>query len=277
MRCAVIDHACWVPGGWEGLAADLRAGRSRCVDGEGIASEPSCPPGFPAAQWRRMSRLSRGAAVCVAALVARNPDVDWAGVPSVWGTSLGEVGASSTFLDRLHAEGPERASPLVFQGSVYNAAAGRLSVALGLRGPSETIAAGQATALAALARGVAWLARAERVLVFVGDERVAALQTALGRLGIAPGEGAVALLLGPGDALEVRDGLGGPRPWIGRAARLPYESEAPPPVDLVVEATLGFSAVGPLAALLALGQGTAVGADDGALLSAAWAQAVAAS
>src|SRR5690606_35758868 len=138
------------------------------------------------------------------------PEVAWDTIPTVWGTSLGEVGASSTFLDRLHAEGPERASPLVFQGSVVNAAAGRRSLALGMEGPSDAVASGQATALVALARGAEWLARCEHALVVVGDEAVPASVRALTRLGVPPGEGAVAVLITRGGAITIRDAADGP-------------------------------------------------------------------
>jgi len=268
VRLGLIDHAAWAPGGAEGLADDLRAGRSRLVDGEGRSPEPVRPEAIPAGQWRRMGWLARAVGACAAAVRARHPEVDWTAAPVIWGTVLGEVAASSALLDRLHAEGPSRVSPLLFQGSAYNAAIGRLSLALDLRGPTETVACGPVSAVAALRRAGAWLARSPHVLVLAGDELAEATGKALRRVGAPPGEGALAMLVGPGDDLQLSDGPDGPAPRLGRTHTLPWEEAPLPPVDVAVDDLLGTSAVLPLIALLALGRGTAVACDDG------WAQAV---
>jgi len=133
---------------------------------------PRRPKRVPAGTWRRMSRLARlAAAAAVPLLEARE---DRATLPMVWGTSIGELGPTSRLLRRMAIEGPATASPLAFQNSVTNAPAGHLSIALGLKGPSQTVSAGGATGLTALLRGMLWLRRgAQAVLVVAGDDRTA--------------------------------------------------------------------------------------------------------
>ena len=226
--------------------------------------DPERPEAVGDAHWRRMGRLGRGVAWCGASVLAEHPEVG-RDLPVIWGTALGEVDASSVFLDRLAAEGPARVSPLVFQGSVYNAAVARLSLAMGLRGPTETVAAGQASAVAALFRGAEWLVRAPAVLVIAGDELPWAARTAIEAAGAVPAEGAFAALLVRGDEVAFADGIEGPARF-GRDRPLPYERAPLPAVDHAD----ALCAVLPVVAWLEARAGTVVASDDGAVLSARW-------
>jgi hypothetical protein len=223
------------------------------------------PAGFPAGQWRRMSRLARMAAVCAAPLAA---DLDPATTPVVWGTSIGECVPTQRFLTRLFDEGPKAASPLAFQNSVYNAPAGHLSIALGLRGASETVSCGGATGLVALRRGLELLALgAPEVLVLAGADRAPLLQRAweLEPDSAAPGEAMAAVVLraqGPGLPVSVHAGIAPAGPTLARRTRLPNEPAiAHVPGSSAPEACLGTSSSMGLACLLTLGSGSVVDHD----------------
>ncbi|MCA9568389.1 MAG: beta-ketoacyl synthase chain length factor, partial [Myxococcales bacterium] len=242
------------PGGWDGLADALRAGRPVGLE----LHDPPRPEGIPFARWRRLSRLSRFAASAVLPLLEEVGDPR--SVPLVLGSAMGEVVPSSAFLDRLFAEGPENASPLAFQGSVYNATAAGLSLAFDLRGPSQTVSAGMMTGLAALRRGLSLLASHGQALVVLADDRNPTTSQAYGERPYA--EAVVALLLERGDEIAVLDGPGVPV-W-GRAAALPYEGRFTA-VGRPVEATLGLHPASGLLAWLATGE-PAAEHDDGVCL-----------
>ncbi|MCO4747470.1 MAG: beta-ketoacyl synthase chain length factor [Proteobacteria bacterium] len=194
MKAAVAGHSVVLPGGIDGLAADLESGSPREVEGLKVERGELDPR-----QWRRMSRLSRMAASAVAGL-GELPEQ----IPLIWGTAYGESVTSSQVLDRIFQLGPDKVSPLAFQGSVYNAAAARMSLIFGLSGPTETISAGPMTGLATLAQGISWLEHHPEVLVVVGDERGWAVETAYGDKRV--GEGCIAIRLIRGDDFEILDG-----------------------------------------------------------------------
>ena len=238
MNAALLDCRVLVPEGADGLAADLRAGRRRSG-----AVELSRLPGIAAGTWRRMSRLARLVATAAAPLAE-------ADVPIVFGTAIGEIVPTARFQQRLYTEGPDRASPLAFQNSVYNAPAGHLSIAMGLRGASETVCAGGATGLAALLRGMALLDRHERVLVVAGDDANPSLARACQLNGLPqPGEAMAACLIGRGTGLSLEVGAAP----LSRHTALPLEGALAQVSDsLPIEACLGLSPSSGLAALLAL-------------------------
>src|SRR5581483_10916027 len=68
----------------------------------------------------------------------------------VVGTMLSGVGAVTEFDRRSITAGPHRVSPLDFPNTVLNATAGQTAIWFGLRGVNATIAAGEASGLAAL-------------------------------------------------------------------------------------------------------------------------------
>ncbi|MEZ4317056.1 MAG: beta-ketoacyl synthase N-terminal-like domain-containing protein [Myxococcota bacterium] len=243
---AVLDWAACVPGGAAGLADDLRAGRSRGTS----VDDPARPDAIPAGRWRRMSRLSRLAAVAVLELRERHPDLDWASMPVVHGTAMGEVVPSSAFLDRLFTEGPEHASPMSFQNSVYNATAAHLSLTFDLRGPAETVSSGIATGIMALARGFEWARRAPAVLVVVGDDLNPTTLNAFANTPVPAGEAMVAVLVGPGSDVRIVDGDVAERP-VCRGTPLPYERAFVAREGARPEAVLGLSCANGLLAVLA--------------------------
>lgn len=70
----------------------------------------------------------------------------------VAGTTFGSVRTIAEFDRRSRRIGPAHASPFEFANSVINAAAGQTAIWHGLRGVNSTIAAGEASALVALAQ-----------------------------------------------------------------------------------------------------------------------------
>lgn len=211
----VLAASSWSLGG---ANVDLAA-LPRLPDGAHAAPEPPRPDDVPVGAWRRMSRVARLATTAVAPLV---PLLDRDRTALFWGTMSGEFGSTAPFLRSLFQKGPAGASPLSFQNSVHNAPAGHLSIAFGLRGPSETLCAGPLTPLRAVERAEAWLARrGGTALVVCADELGSdvAAGFAFAGVGGALGEGAAALLLAPGDGLELTPGEGD---W-GRAQRFPEE------------------------------------------------------
>ena len=174
------------------------------------APDPARPDAVPVGSWRRFSRLARLGAACAGPLVQGRTDLD--SLALFWGTGIGEFTSSAAFLRSLFIKGPAGASPLSFQNSVHNAGAGHLSIAYGMRGPSETVCAGPETAARVLERALCWVAARRRpALVVVSDDLGADIQAGYTYAGItAPcSEGAAALLLSPegvGPELRLVDG-----------------------------------------------------------------------
>lgn len=260
MNAVLLDARVLVPGEGD-LAEDLLAGHPR----EGSIQLPRLAA-VPAGTWRRMSRLSRMVATAAAELAS--PEV-----PVVFGTAIGEIVPTTRFQGRLYTEGPERASPLAFQNSVYNAPAGHLSIALGLTALSETLAAGGATGLAALLRGMTLLRSHPRVLVVAADDANEPFAEACRVNGLpAPGEAAAALLLGregSGPRLHLAPGLP-EHATLTRRTRFPRERALADAPGAPIEACLGLCPSAGLAALAALRRrgGTVVDLDGTRALSA---------
>lgn len=175
------------------------------------------PASIDAGAWRRFSRVARLAAAA-AAPVLEATDLDRDELPLFFGTGLGEYSSSYGFLKSLFTRGPAMASPLYFQNSVHNAAAGHLSIAFSLRGPSETLCAGALTTLRTFERALCWLeANGGYALVVLADDVTpeSAAGWALGGIDIPPGEGGAAFLLSAAPALgratiELVDSPSGP-------------------------------------------------------------------
>jgi len=257
IRGAVLDWVGWVPGGTDGLLERLRRGGPLHTE----LDDPSRPPAIPAGRWRRMSRLSRIAALAVLELRERHPELDWESMPMVHGSALGEVVPSGRFLDRMFTEGPDRASPLAFQNSVYNATAAQLSLAFDLRGPVETLSSGMATGLMALRRGFEWTRRAPVALVLVGDDLNPITLGAHLSPHASAGESMVAALVTAGEAIEIRTGAQGRDPWC-RGAALPYERRFVAGAGVHPEQSIGLCCSNGLLSLLA-GAPEVLDQDDG--------------
>lgn len=218
----------------------------------GEEGEPPRPEGFDAGAWRRMSRLGRLAAVAVAPLLApdalarawgedapADPAAQRDALALVWATGFGEFASSVAFLRSVQARGVAAASPLAFQVSVHNAAAGQLSIALGLRGPSITLCGVEGLAGHALFQALSWVSRpgSPPVLLVAADELGPEVQAGLAMATAGgeapPGPCAAALLLSSSSsAVGPRVGLTfTPTPPLQPGP--PVGGAAPPAADLV--------------------------------------------
>ncbi|MEQ1504789.1 MAG: beta-ketoacyl synthase chain length factor [Myxococcota bacterium] len=239
----VVAHAVRAPG-----IVDAGVLRRALADGRSLAGVPldrsglpqpapgDRPEAIPIGAWRRMSPLSRWVAEVAVELLdgpaGRGHDRD--ALVTVWGTAFGELTTTSRFLERMVVEGADRVSPMAFQTSLFGTPLAHLSMALGLRGPSETVSAGGATSAMALIRGIdAIRAGAPAALVIAGDEASDTIATAWALAGGGPkvGEAVGAVLLaaagpggGPGVPIEVVPGIApGAGPVYHRAITLPGE------------------------------------------------------
>ncbi|MDH5671800.1 MAG: beta-ketoacyl synthase chain length factor [Myxococcales bacterium] len=117
----------------------------------------------------RASWLARMLAEVLDGLVAGS-QVDLATTPLVFGSVYGELETMATLLAMMHQDDGSL-SPAKFQASVHNSALGQLSIALGNRGYSNCVAAGDGTLGATLAEAMAWLAcHGGEVVVATADE-----------------------------------------------------------------------------------------------------------
>jgi len=140
---------------------------------------------------RRLRRLSRLAQMAVVAARQAFDDAclspgDSKRIGVVVGTGLGALEQTVEFLRGYFVDGAEAASPSLFPGSVMNAAAAQITMELGLRGYCTTVNHKDASALSAvaLAADVLALGRADAVLVGGVDELTPALHHGYRRLGL---------------------------------------------------------------------------------------------
>lgn len=149
MRVSVTASSQWSARGRDGALVDddedAPAGGELTLR---AAAEPVRPDRISAGTWRKMSRLTRLAAMAVEPLVSEPDDA------VIVGVSGGEFSSSVAFLRSYYVGGAALASPLAFQNSVHNAPAAHLSIELGFRGWSETILAGEDTFWRALERAM---------------------------------------------------------------------------------------------------------------------------
>lgn len=115
----------------------------------------------------RASELTRLFAEAVTRLGL--PQTDLAKMPIFVGSALGQIQTSKDLIE-LFLKGD--ASPLAFQGSVHNAVAGVLTIALKNHEPSSSIAGGGDTLFCTLLEAMSYLdpITCPEVLVLVGDE-----------------------------------------------------------------------------------------------------------
>jgi 3-oxoacyl-[acyl-carrier-protein] synthase II len=173
--------------------------------------------GVPAAARTRIGRLDR---VCRLALAGSYLAVDDAHlalplaqperVGLVFGTGLGCLLTDAEFYDKIVAQGAAAASPRAFAYTVSSAAAGEVSIALGIHGPNTTLHMGMAAGIGALGYAVDLIGqgRAETVLAGGVDALDAPLATALGDMG---------LLKSPAEARPFVDAVPGVWPSEGAA------------------------------------------------------------
>lgn len=216
---------------------------------------------LPERRLRRVDRFSRMA--LLAAWLAledaggeRFAAVDRERIGLAFGTGHGAQEPTYAFKDAIRRDGDRLAPPTAFAGSVTNAMAAQVTMALDIRGPCQTLATFERTVVEVLATAALWLegGAADLVLAQMGDESSDVLHYAAAKLGgdrsatslpCGPGEGCVAFLLAREEAGAGRRGLlvldGEPaagRPWgsgvacgstpAGAAAE-PLDSSAPGP------------------------------------------------
>lgn len=156
----VTQSAAWAPGLETQAAWQAWAQTPVLPSGDGLPALPE----VPAMQRRRIDRLGR-MAVQVAYWCAQAED---AGVPLVFASRHGDAKRSLDLLQQ-QAQG-ESMSPTQFGLSVHNAVAALYSIVRGQRGNYLALAAGKATAAAALIEAAGLLANgAPDVLVVVYD------------------------------------------------------------------------------------------------------------
>jgi hypothetical protein len=204
----VTGAGLWAPG-YRDLAAWLRGAPDAAV-----TTAPA--EVIPAALRRRASALSRMVAEAARAAAAEG-GVDLSRVPMVLGSGYGEIAAAVEMIASFR-EGEGMPSPTRFHNSVHNAPLAYVSIATGNQGLATAIAAGDATAGAALLEALGLLAeRGGDVLVVLADEAVP--RPLEPRTPWAPG--AVALVLSGAPRPGTRVRLGIPRRGAAPAIPLP--------------------------------------------------------
>ena len=159
MRARVAGIGLWTPG-FPDVASWLA---QRRVDG---ADAPSAASG----QRRRGSLLVNMVAE-VAAQASRQAGAELSRLRIVVGSAFGELATLVAMLDERERDG--LLSPLRFQNSVHNAAAGQLSIAHKNKGPAMSLAAGNDTVAMVLLEAMTLLALHEDeddVIAIVADE-----------------------------------------------------------------------------------------------------------
>jgi hypothetical protein len=254
-----------LPSDLDGASLRSRLLEGGSVVGDQVVETPKRHSSIKAGSWRRMSRLSRMVVTSGMTVLDARPDLDRDQLGLVWGAVVGEIVPTGSFLQRMFTEGPQFASPLAFQNSVYSAPASHLSIAMKLTGPSETLSAGGATAALALMRGIDMIADgvAPYVLVLCGEDLNPVTRKAYEYSGYTEpfGESAAALLLERSDVgatIDVQPGidLSSPGPVFARAASLPTEPALEPlPATYAPESVLGLSFAMGLPAVIAASYG----------------------
>lgn len=164
-------------GFWSPGYVDAAAWHAGTADPAELVPAPSLLPRRTHARASLLTKMlcGVGAEACRAAGVLPGE------VPTIYASALGETGR---LLELLATPLDEQLSPLRFQLSVHNAAAGLASIASGNRGFTTSLSAGADTLCASLWEAAAWLAEhAGEVLLAVGDEGG---PVALGSAGYAP-------------------------------------------------------------------------------------------
>jgi 3-oxoacyl-[acyl-carrier-protein] synthase II len=171
------------------LTRRFRAGERAASGADGGVLIADLPlDAVPAAARGRIGRLDR---LCRLFLAASYRAVDDAAlriapdsaarVGLSFGTGLGCLLSNAEFYEKVIEQGPAAASPRVFAYTVSSAAAGEVSIALGIHGPNVTSHMGLAAGLGAIGYGIdlIQLGKADVVLAGGGDANGPALVEAL--------------------------------------------------------------------------------------------------
>jgi 3-oxoacyl-[acyl-carrier-protein] synthase II len=209
----------------DALTAGVLAGDRAAVGGDGGRYVDDIPLAMvPAENRARIGRLDRVCRLFLSAALLAVDDAKVTLTPAArariglsFGTGLGCVLSDAEFYEKLVAQGVAAASPRVFAYTVSSAAAGEVSIALGIHGPNATLHMGWAAGAAALgyALDCIRLGTADLMLAggadAIGSPITAALRD-MGLLasgerdvpGIAPSEGAAVLVLEREDRARAR-------------------------------------------------------------------------
>lgn len=168
-------------------------------------------------QRRRMDRLS------VLSVIAAKRALQHANIAEgqvaperlgiVFGTAIGPMESMERFAAPVLKDGPSAASPAVFPNTVYNAAAGQVSIALNAVGPTTTVTDGHAAGAAAMSYAADLLAtdQADAIVVIGADTPTPLVADAYrdigaGRRGFKQSEAVSAIVLERAASLEMRGG-----------------------------------------------------------------------
>ncbi len=176
------------------LTRRFRAGeRAASGPDSGVLIEPIPLDAVPAERRARIGRLDRICRLFLAASFLAVDDAALAIAPQVaervglsFGTGLGCLLSNAEFYGMVVEQGPAAASPRVFAYTVSSAAAGEVSIALGIHGPNVTSHMGLAAGLGAIGYGVdlIHMDKADVVLAGGADANGPALVQALRDMGL---------------------------------------------------------------------------------------------
>ena len=185
LRARVLGFGLWMPGFPD--PASWLSGQP--VAGADIPSA-SGPNAAAQAKMRRRSSLLVNMVADVATQASEQAGVPLSRLRIVVGSAFGELATLVEMLDERERDG--LLSPLRFQNSVHNSAAGHLSIAHRNKTPAMSLAAGNDTVAMVLLEAMTLLALGgDEVLAIVGDEP---LPPSIGR-GSAPPRSSAALVL----------------------------------------------------------------------------------
>jgi len=248
----------------------------------------------PAAARSRIGRLDR---ICRLALAAAYLAVDDAEIALplvapervglVLGSGLGCLLSDAEFYEKVVAHGAPSASPRVFAYTVSSAAAGEVSIALGVHGPNTTLHMGMAAGAGALGYAADLIrgGRADVVLAGGADALDAALSTALRDMrllkspdqarpfvdavpGMWPAEGAAIAVLEAAEHAHARGATAGARLLAHGAGFEPTLTRRAPSADGIVAALrLALHNQPPPDLILASAHGTSLDAVERAALN----------
>ena len=161
MRARVLGIGLWMPG-FPDVASWLSGQR---LTGAGA----DAPNAAVQAKMRRRSSLLMNMVADVAAQASAQADVPLSRLRIVVGSAFGELGTMVEMLDEREGDG--LLSPMRFQNSVHNAAAGQLSIAHRNKQPAMSLAAGNDTAAMVLLEAMTLLALGGgEVIAIIADE-----------------------------------------------------------------------------------------------------------
>jgi hypothetical protein len=197
------------------------------------------------AKLRRRSSLLVNMVIDVASQASQHAGVPLSRLRVVVGSAYGELATLVAMLDERERDGV--LSPLRFQNSVHNAAAGQLSIVHGNKAPATSLAAGNDTVAMVLLEAMTLLALGgDEVIAIVADEPLPQ--------SIRPGHHASAIAA----ALVLAPDTGGageaPPTGLGVLEDLRQTGAAPPAAERPLEVDGPSAAILPLIAALGRGR-----------------------